>query len=190
MGKLIKLAPCYYVTGNHEKRLDKKAYLALTKGLKALGVVVLKDEVHPLVCNGERLYIIGLSDLGTWQSKKRALRLTEEKLGHLVKGDGFYLVLSHRPELFEAYHKLGVSLALTGHAHGGQFRFFQRGIFAPHQGFLPNYTSGRYQKEEFTMVVSRGLGRSILPLRLNNPPELVLLVLKLRRLKCYHFFFK
>lgn len=178
--KLCALAPCYYVTGNHEKRLSKNDYAFFIKRLKALGIIVLEDEGTFIEKNGEVLYLVGLTDLGTWQRQKTALSLTKERLKSLVCKKGFYLLLAHRPELFEAYAEAGISLALTGHAHGGQVRLFNRGLFAPHQGFFPKYTSGLYQKEGLSMVVSRGLGRSLLPLRLNNPPELVEVTLKVK----------
>ncbi|MBP5669242.1 MAG: metallophosphoesterase [Lachnospiraceae bacterium] len=95
------------------------------------------------------------------------------------KASGAYTVLlSHRPESFEAYVNKGVDLALAGHAHGGQWRipFLINGMFAPDQGLFPKYAGGRYEKYGTTMIVSRGLAResTILP-RFCNPPELVII---------------
>ena len=68
---------------------------------------------------------------------------------------------------------------LTGHAHGGQFRLpFIGGLFAPGQGLFPKYDSGLYSEGTTDMIVSRGIGNSTIPLRFNNPPEVVLIVLK------------
>ena len=68
---------------------------------------------------------------------------------------------------------------LSGHAHGGQFRFpFIGGLIAPDQGFLPEYDAGKYMEDNTTMIVSRGLGNSIIPMRFNNDPELVIVELK------------
>ena len=72
-------------------------------------------------------------------------------------------------------------MVFSGHAHGGQIRLpFVGGLIAPDQGLLPEYTSGAYEKGNTVMVVSRGIGNSIFPLRINNRPELVSVTLKSR----------
>ena len=71
-----------------------------------------------------------------------------------------------------------MNLVLSGHAHGGQFRLpFIGGLIAPDQGLFPEYTSGVYEENKTKMVVSRGLGNSIIPLRFNNRPELIFIEL-------------
>ncbi len=105
--------------------------------------------------------------------------MAEAKLQTLVRDDKFNLLLSHRPELAENYERAGVSLALTGHAHGGQVRLpFVGGLVAPNQGFFPKYDAGLYRLGETKMIVSRGLGNSIIPVRVNNRPEIVVVELK------------
>ena len=89
------------------------------------------------------------------------------------------MLLTHRPELFGVYREAGVDLAFAGHAHGGQFRLpWGKGIVAPNQGLFPKYTQGLYHEENGDMVVSRGLGNSSIPIRLNNRPEVVAVTLK------------
>ena len=69
-------------------------------------------------------------------------------------------------------------LVLTGHAHGGQFRIpFVGGLYAPAQGAFPKYDSGLYTKGTTNMIVSRGLGNSAFPFRINNTPEIVIVTL-------------
>lgn len=101
-------------------------------------------------------------------------------LDRLPHGGGdFTILLSHRPELFHLYADHEVDLALTGHAHGGQFRLpFIGGLVAPNQGLFPKYTSGVFSEGRTKMVVSRGLGNSIIPFRINNRPEIVVIRLK------------
>lgn len=91
----------------------------------------------------------------------------------------FTLLLSHRPELFEIYVNNEVDLVLSGHAHGGQFRLpFVGGLVAPNQGLFPKYDAGLYTEENTNMIVSRGIGNSILPFRFNNRPEVILIELQ------------
>ena len=84
-----------------------------------------------------------------------------------------------RPELFETYVGAGVDLVFCGHAHGGQFRLpVVGGLFAPHQGFFPKYDAGLFSEGSTFMIVSRGVGKSIIPFRFNNRPEIVVAELK------------
>jgi protein arginine kinase len=102
-----------------------------------------------------------------------------DALENLKKSDNFTILLSHRPEYFDIYVKHGFDLVLSGHAHGGQFRLpFAGGVIAPGQGFFPDYDSGLYEKENTKMIVSRGLGNSIIPLRLFNRPEIISITVK------------
>jgi len=97
----------------------------------------------------------------------------------LRRNDVFSILLAHHPEMFDIYMENGMDLIFTGHAHGGQFRIpFIGGLFAPDQGLFPEYTSGCYVKGKSAMFVSRGLGNSIMPIRINNPPEIVEVTLK------------
>ena len=87
-------------------------------------------------------------------------------------------MLSHRPELFDVYVKYNIDLVLTGHAHGGQIRIpFVGGLVAPNQGWFPEHDSGSFHDKKTTMIVSRGIGNSIIPFRVNNRPELVVIEL-------------
>lgn len=175
----MKIAPCYYVTGNHEARVSE--YRDLKTGLTELGVVVLEDERKQLEQNGETITLIGVRDpsfttdyiFGDEQSVVRS-RLQEL----VTESDGFTLLLSHRPELFEVYVDSDVDLVLSGHAHGGQFRLpFVGGLAAPNQGLFPEYDSGLYTEANTNVIVSRGIGNSIVPFRFNNRPEVILIEL-------------
>ena len=92
-----------------------------------------------------------------------------------IDAAAYTLVLCHRPEYFQLYTEYDMDLLLAGHAHGGQFRlpFLKEGLVAPGQGFFPEYTSGKYISDDFTMIVSRGIGNSIVPVRIFNTPEVV-----------------
>ena len=82
-------------------------------------------------------------------------------------------------EIFETYCDIGFDLVLSGHAHGGQIRLpIIGGILAPNQGFFPKYDDGLVQQDGTVLIISRGLGNSSFPLRVNNPPELVVVTLE------------
>ncbi len=176
----VEIAPCYYVTGNHEARIFD--YDKLREGMSALGVVILEDESADIELNGEKITILGVADpsFQTDYLSGDSEAVMKSKLKKIYgKGKNFAVLLSHRPELLEAYADSGVDLVLSGHAHGGQFRFpFLGGLIAPNQGLFPEYDSGLYVRGNTNMVVSRGIGNSIVPLRFNNRPEVILIELK------------
>ncbi len=92
--------------------------------------------------------------------------------------DGYRILLSHRPELFDAYISAGMDLVFTGHAHGGQIRLpFLGGLVAPNQGFFLKYDAGLFTQGQMNMIVSRGVGNSIIPVRVLNRPEVAVVQL-------------
>ena len=175
----VKIAPCYYISGNHEARTQE--YRVLKEGLRDRGVTVLEDAKAEIEVSGETITLVGVDDpsfqtdylFGDDETVMRG------KLKDLIsEADGYTILLSHRPELFEIYAENKVELIFSGHAHGGQFRLpFVGGLAAPNQGFFPKYDGGIYTEGNTSMVVSRGVGNSIFPFRVNNRPEVVLVAL-------------
>ena len=177
---LISIAPVYFVNGNHEAALSWDDYRAFTRRLGAMGVEILEDRAVTITRGSQSIQLLGLNDLGfyggTIRERKKALADT---LRLFARSDMFTLVLSHRPDLMEEYTLAPCQLVLCGHAHGGQVRLpLIGGLFSPGQGLFPKYDSGLYRQGETAMYVSRGIGNSNFPLRVNNRPELVLLELK------------
>lgn len=176
----VRIAPTYYVTGNHEAASPQ--YDTLKAGLEEEGVIVLEDEAISLERGGETISLIGLADPDFTVKGEmfgEAPVMVSAKLKNLNDGEGKYtIMLSHRSELFETYVNCGIDLVFAGHAHGGQFRLpFIGGVIAPNQGLFPKYDAGLYTDGGTNMVVSRGIGNSIIPLRFNNRPEIVLVEL-------------
>ena len=176
----VKIAPCYYVTGNHEARISE--YDELKAGMEAAGVPVLEDVRTEISIEGETITLIGVND-PSYQTDYLfgdAKTVMNTKLEELhTEQDRFTILLSHRPELFDAYADHGIDLVLSGHAHGGQFRLpFIGGLIAPNQGLFPEYDAGIYTEGNTNMLVSRGIGNSILPFRINNRPEVILIELQ------------
>lgn len=174
-----KIAPCYYVTGNHEARVN--AYSELKNGLLSAGVIVLEDNSTEICIGGEYITLVGVNDpsfetdylLG---DSGTVMRSALSKL--FADSNDFTILLSHRPELYYTYVDCEVDLVLSGHAHGGQFRIpFVGGVVAPNQGIFPEFDAGTFTARNTTMIVSRGIGNSIIPVRVNNRPEVILIEL-------------
>ena len=174
----LKIAPVYYVTGNHEAWMEN--YPVLAEKMEKTGVQMLDDKAVFLEKGDARVNLIGLADPDfTERDSSVHEAIIEKKMESLIKKDEYNLVLCHRPELFSAYEAGGADLVLTGHAHGGQIRLpFLGAVYAPNQGFFPRYTAGVYRSGGTDMVVSRGLGNSVLSVRFNNTPELVTVILR------------
>lgn len=178
--ELVQLAPVYYVQGNHEGRSSQ--YPRLRKGLLEMGVTVLEDQVSEFFLNGDSIVIGGLRDpsgrLGaTYDGPQEVSAGTRNRLRKMMEeaSKPIFFLLAHRPERMDDYAQMGIPLVFAGHSHGGQIRVpFLGGLIAPNQGFLPKYDGGWYLQNQTQMVVSRGLGNSIFPLRIANPPELVI----------------
>lgn len=178
--KAMQIAPCYYVTGNHEARVSE--YDELKAGLEACGFIVLENEREQIEMSGEFITILGVDDpsFNTDYLFGDSASVVSSTLAEIsTEDDVFTVLLSHRPELFDTYVACGMDLTLSGHAHGGQFRLpFVGGLVAPNQGFFPKYDSGIYTENGTNMIVSRGIGNSLLPFRFNNRPEVILIELR------------
>lgn len=167
MKELIKIAPVYYVNGNHEIRSG--SFPSLEQGLKKIGVKILRSTNESITKNGEEVYIMGIDD-----PLYAPLNKTLEAAIKNSKDSSFKILLAHRPEYISEYRRYNLDLIFSGHAHGGQVRLpFIGGLVAPGQGVLPKYTNGKYEIDNTTMVISRGLGNSLFPQRLFNRPQII-----------------
>ena len=162
---LVGELPILYTTGNHECQgsEDKQIKAAL----REMGATVLEGDSVEL--GGIR--IAGTDDplcltRADWQAQLEACR---------AQDDTFTVLMAHRPERVDSY-ATGFDLVVSGHAHGGQICIpgLLDGLWAPNQGWFPEYTSGLYPLEEGQLAVSRGLCKSAIP-RLFNRPELMIL---------------
>ena len=175
-----KIARVYYVSGNHEARVPE--YEDLKIGLVKAGVVILENQKVQITREGERITLMGIDDPSFQEDylfgdSESVARQAIEDLQN--ESDGYTILLSHRPELFDLYVETEMDLVFSGHAHGGQFRLpFIGGLVAPNQGFFPEYDAGLFNKNNTTMIVSRGVGNSIIPIRFNNCPEIIVAELK------------
>jgi len=190
--------PCYYVTGNHECWGGKYRFDNQMAILEKYNIPVLSGEVVTLDVKGEIISLCGVDDPDVYmvktdletdpeeyiqaQTNKEAFFTKQlEYVSEVASDDNYTILLSHRPEYYETYTVYDFDLVLCGHAHGGQWRIpgILNGLYAPHQGIFPKYAGGRYDSENMTMIVSRGLARETTRVpRIFNRPELVVIDLE------------
>lgn len=179
--EILKICDVYFVVGNHESRVNINIYTEFINTLTEIGVIVLKDSCALIEKGEEKIQVIGLNDASEYKADYNSdytVKITET-INNLDDESFFSILLSHHPELFPEYKNTDIDLVFSGHAHGGQFRLpFIGGIIAPEQGLFPEFDAGVFNENNTTMIVSRGLGNSIVPVRINNSPEVVVVALK------------
>lgn len=177
--KLKHMAPIYYVTGNHE--ISTNDTERIKEALTALNVRVLFDEAEVITSSeGGSIVIGGIEDpLSSRLEDDEAVEQSVVQAFENTPNGVFKILLSHRPEQFDVYVANKIDITFSGHAHGGQFRIPGiGGLISPGQGWFPKLTSGVHEKEGSQLVVSRGLGNSLMPVRLLNKAEIVVVTLR------------
>ena len=168
---LVSKAKVYYITGNHERRLEN--FDELMDELSKVGFIVLLNRVSIYNDKGFEIDFLGLDEnQATFEYKDMSPYFKQlNELG------GYKIVLSHFPENFEGVKEMNYSqydfdLQLSGHAHGGQFCLpFIGPVYSPGQGLKPKYAKGSFGNRP-KLIVSRGLGNAEFPFRLFNHPEI------------------
>jgi predicted MPP superfamily phosphohydrolase len=168
-----KLWPTFCSIGNHEMKYVKGD---ITEKVNASGAVLLDDRAYRY--NG--ITIGGLTTGYTEKGRQSHFEKTPapnlEFLSEFASLRGFKILLSHHPEYYPRYIKdTSIELTLSGHAHGGQWCFFGRGVYAPGQGLFPKYTHGMHDGK---FIVSRGLSIENPVPRINNKPEIIVIQLE------------
>lgn len=185
------IAPAFLSLGNHEWMVDQEDLRLLS----STGVTVLDNSYQTITVDNEKVVIGGLTsgyvtDYRAFRSTQpaepryprrediagvggavhaRAHKPETDWLSTFAAEDGFHILLCHHPEYWSLIPR-EVDLILSGHAHGGQIRIFNHGLWCPGQGFWPHWTKGVY---EGRLVVSTGLSNTTWVPRLFNPREIV-----------------
>ncbi len=184
MEKLTEQYPVYYVNGNHETRLsareDHSEYDRYREQICGYGVHLLSNTCERIVIRRMPIDVWGLElPMDYYQLfHRKALsgETMKEFLGEAKDCGAFRLLLAHNPVYFDAYATWGADLTLAGHLHGGLIRLpLLGGVASPQFRPFPKYDRGLFEKGDARLVVSAGLGDHTVHLRINNPPELVVL---------------
>ena len=158
----VKIAPVYYVTGNHEVRLRGAKYDDFCQQMEDLGVLMLDDKY----IETDEYIIAGIADKSLDNFKAYPAFSDEKPV----------IMLAHEPQYDKLYASLGADLVLTGHYHGGQIILpGLGGVISPEFELFPERYEGMHSYGDMKLIISRGLGNSILPVRINNYPELVVI---------------
>lgn len=180
--------PIYYIDGNHEQIaeiLSTKIYDSYISKLKALGVIVLKNEEVAIVKGDNTIDIAGIDmplDDATALYKNAGdvdENYVSDRLGK-VDNDEFKILLGHNPLFIKQYSMWKPDLVLSGHMHGGIIRIpiLGIGLLSTEMKLFPKYDDGKFKIGNTVMIVNRGIGNSSLNIRIFNKPEIGVVVLK------------
>jgi len=163
IGELGKIAPIFIVWGNWDHWSLGSKITEFKEALESLGEIKVLENENTVVENG--VSIVGVDDPYTGR----------DNLGLALKGStNVRILLAHSPQIIDKAVN-NADLVLTGHTHGGQIVLPLTGpIFVPLPAKYRKYVSGTFKIENTVMYVSKGLGTSILPIRFNCPPEILL----------------
>ncbi len=179
-GALMKLAPVYFVSGNHD--WGSGAAAELEAALERQGVIWLHNEYVTLERGGSEIVLAGVEDPNSW-----AEMLQPDELVDIIKKErpeDYILFLGHRNNFISLYPDLEVDIILAGHAHGGIVRLPGiGGLLGTEHNLFPEYDKGRFSAKNYDLILSAGLGDSLLPnemvsARFLNNPEVVCVTLR------------
>lgn len=181
--ELVEISPVYYVTGNHEAitfRQETEEYNELITGLKERGVTVLDNKsVNIENEEGDSFVLHGIDNQYFETELSSVVEKTHAYCSLLdIDEDNYNILLAHQPERIDVYSQYGFDAVFSGHAHGGQIRVFGQGLCAPDQGLFPEYTSGLYDFDGTDLLISRGLGDSLIPVRVFNRHHIIFAEIK------------
>jgi predicted MPP superfamily phosphohydrolase len=156
--------PVYGVLGNHDS-------IQMLPGLEAMGIRMLMNECETIERGGQRIYLAGIDDVHFYQAGDI------KKAASPIPAGEFSVLLSHTPEVYREAADAGFDLMLSGHTHGGQL-CLPGSIPITLEAVLPRRMgAGAWRHSGMQGYTSVGVGTSLLPVRLNCPPEVTVHVL-------------
>ena len=202
LSECAQIAPTYMSLGNHEVMLNQDDFeLIAQTGVELLDNRFVKTDkyvIGGLTSAYVSRYRREIEEMEAGESGETAAegtragrypipkpfwrpRMQETDYAWLdtfVKVPRYRILLSHHPEYWCLEEPMlsnrNIDLVLSGHAHGGQFRLFGQGFFAPGQGWFPKYTSGIHHGKHGRMIISKGMANTVkVAPRLFNPTEVV-----------------
>jgi predicted MPP superfamily phosphohydrolase len=177
---LLKIAPVYFTSGNHETWLANEG--EFLNYLESKGIIILNNIVVEIRLEKRAINLIGYKDIIYSDDKMRYDILDNEleTLYNKIKNkDLFNILVFHRANYFETVAKYPFDLVLSGHLHGGQINLpIIKSRILMNRFKNADYSKGYYRIGDSQMVVSAGLDKDFKYPRVFNPPEVVEVVLK------------
>ena len=153
--------PIYGVLGNHDT-------IQMVPGLEAMGMRILINECEVISRDDEQIFLAGVDDAHFYRMDNI------EKASLQIPDRAFSILLSHTPEIYRQAAHAQFSLMLSGHTHGGQI-CLPGSIPITLESALPRRMgAGAWQYQNMMGYTSVGAGSSVVPVRLNCPPEITL----------------
>ena len=153
--------PIYGVLGNHDT-------IQMVPAMEAMGIKMLLNECEVIARGHQRIHLAGVDDAHFYRVDN-----IEKAASQIPKG-GFSILLSHTPEIYRQAAHAGFDLMLSGHTHGGQL-CLPGSIPIKLEAALPRRMgSGLWEHGGMRGYTSLGAGSSVVPVRLNCPPEITL----------------
>jgi len=153
--------PIYGVLGNHDT-------IQMVPAMEAMGIRMLLNECEVIARGDQRIYLSGIDDAHFFRVDNI------EKAASQIPGDAFSILLSHTPEIYRQAAHANFDLMLSGHTHGGQL-CLPGSIPIKLEAVLPRRMgAGLWQYNGMRGYTSAGAGSSVVPVRLNCPPEITL----------------
>jgi predicted MPP superfamily phosphohydrolase len=188
---LVKKYPVYCISGNHEEKVQQHPsnhiFANFKSKLLAMGVKYIDNEKVQISRGRSSISLYGLTMPLSYYSSQSDIvnngyylsrdRITQ-RIGNPDKAQ-FNILLVHSPYFFSSYAEWGADLSFAGHLHGGVIRLpFLGGVISPDLTLFPKYDAGLFKKGGSEMIVGRGLGTSIVSIRILDQPEIVDVTLK------------
>lgn len=170
LGELRAREGVFAVLGNHDFRVGADE---ITRALDRYGIEILRNRHTRLRRQGQTCYLAGIDDFRYRADLARAMRG--------VPRNAPAILLSHNPRIIRAAARMGISLVLSGHTHGGQVRLPVVGSIYGRSGERSRFKSGRDSLGATQIYVSRGIGTVVLPVRYGCPSEIPHFVLEPNR---------
>lgn len=169
----------YAVPGNHDRVMPESNRDLLEGAMSAAGIVPLFNRTVPLtLSSGETIYLSGIDDYGNGHPDAA-------QAARSVRRDDFLIFLTHNPDAIPSFQEIPAQdgstdwadLILCGHTHGGQVTLFgQKALFSV-TSYGERYRTGWKEENGAQILISNGVGTSVVPMRFFAPPQIHLLTL-------------
>ena len=167
----------YAVMGNHDRTVPESNLQAMQTVMIARGITPVVNDVIPVRIGVSNIYIAGIDDVNTgWPDLSGVAART--------RAEDYVIFLSHSPEVIPDAHKCAdmngkrgwFDLGLFGHTHGGQIALI--GQYLGIAKVPAQYEQGWIVENRVNMLISRGVGTSVLPIRIGRRPQIHVITVK------------